>query len=121
MADEGTTATKRRRGKTAGQAAESKKTPAASKPAASKKNGMTSKEAIRAVLAKSSEPMKALEIAEQAIPLTSLKGATPGATIAAVLYVEAKKDNGIVVQVEKGTFKLREESPAPASDSEPEG
>lgn len=80
------------------------------KPRRSRAEGkLSSKEAIRQVLA-SGEPMKSAAIAEAAVPLTDLQGATPAATIAAVLSVEAKKENGLVERVEKGTFKLRAEA-----------
>jgi hypothetical protein len=41
------------------------------------------------------------------VPLaTSLRGKTPSQTFYSVLYSESKKADGLVVQVERGTFKL---------------
>jgi hypothetical protein len=45
-------------------------------------------------------------IIEAGVPMTSLKGKTPGQTFYSILYAEAKKPNGLVVQVDTGTFKL---------------
>jgi hypothetical protein len=47
------------------------------------------------------------EIIKEGVPLaTSLKGRTPGQTFYSTLYEESKKADGLVVQVERGTFKL---------------
>jgi hypothetical protein len=37
---------------------------------------------------------------------TSLRGKTPGQTFYSVLYSESKREDGLVIQVDRGTFKL---------------
>jgi hypothetical protein len=70
-------------------------------------DSMTGREAIEKILTGKRNPMPASEIAEQAAKIaTGLKGKTPKATLAALLYTEAKKDDGLVVKSGKGTFKL---------------
>jgi hypothetical protein len=68
---------------------------------------MTTKQAIEQVLSGRRKPMPVREIIAASVPLaTSLKGKTPGQTFYSVLYSEAKRDDGLVVQVGRGTFKL---------------
>ena len=51
--------------------------------------------------------MRVPEIIEAGVPLaTSLRGKTPGQTFYSVLYSESKRADGLVVQVDRGTFKL---------------
>jgi hypothetical protein len=68
---------------------------------------MSTKEAIETVLTGKRKPMPVREIIAAGVPLaTSLKGKTPGQTFYSVLYSESKKADGLVVQVDRGTFKL---------------
>jgi HB1, ASXL, restriction endonuclease HTH domain len=68
---------------------------------------MTTKQAIEKVLKGNRRGMRVPAIIEAGVPLaTSLKGQTPGQTFYSVLYSESKKADGLVVQVERGTFKL---------------
>jgi hypothetical protein len=68
---------------------------------------MTTKEAIEKVLRSRRKGMRVPQIIEAALPLaTNLKGRTPGQTIYSVLYSESKKSDGLVVQVDRGTFRL---------------
>jgi hypothetical protein len=62
-----------------------------------KRNGLHSSEIIEAVLA---------------TPDVKLGGKTPGATISAILAVEAAKPDGMFERVAPGTFKLRPQSRA---------
>jgi hypothetical protein len=57
-----------------------------------KRNGLPTSEIIERVLAH---------------PDVHLGGATPGATISAILATEAKKDDGLLERVAPGTFRLR--------------
>jgi hypothetical protein len=68
---------------------------------------MSTKQAIEQVLKGRRRGMRVPEIIAAGIPLaTSLKGQTPGQTFYSVLYSESKKADGLVVQVDRGTFKL---------------
>jgi hypothetical protein len=68
---------------------------------------MNTKQAIEKVLAGKRNGMRVRAIIEAGVPLaTSLKGATPGQTFYSVLYSEAKKADGLVVQTGRGMFKL---------------
>jgi hypothetical protein len=69
---------------------------------------MTKKQAIGAVLTGKRKPMRSSRRSSPAgVPLaTSLKGKTPGQVFYSVLYSEAKKPDGLVVQTGKGMFKL---------------
>lgn len=68
---------------------------------------MNTKAAIEQVLKGKRNGLRVPAIIEAGVPLaTSLKGKTPGQTFYSVLYAEAKKADGLVVQVSKGTFKL---------------
>ncbi len=67
---------------------------------------MTTKEAIESVLKGKRRPLRVPEIIEAGVPLSNLKGATPGQVFYSVLYSESKKADGLVVQVDRGTFKL---------------
>jgi len=72
-------------------------------------NPLTTMQAVQKVLARAKKPMTAKEIAAKVVPMVpGLKGKTPEATVAAKLYVEAKKPDGIVKRAEtaKG-FVLR--------------
>ena len=67
---------------------------------------MTTKQAIEQVLTGKRKPVRVPVIIEAAVPLSSLKGKTPGQTIYSVLYSEAKRADGLVVQTGHGEFKL---------------
>jgi HB1, ASXL, restriction endonuclease HTH domain len=68
---------------------------------------VNTKQAIEKVMSGKRRPMRVPEIIAAGVPLaTSLKGKTPGQTFYSVLYSESKKADGLVVQVERGTFKL---------------
>jgi hypothetical protein len=68
---------------------------------------MTTKQAIEQVLTGKRRGLRVPQIIEAGVPLaTSLKGRTPGQTFYSVLYSEAKRPDGLVVQVDRGTFKL---------------
>jgi hypothetical protein len=68
---------------------------------------LTTKRAIEHVLTGQRKPMTVAEITEAALPLTSLKGATPKQVFYSVLYSENRKADGLVTKVgPKGTFKL---------------
>jgi hypothetical protein len=68
---------------------------------------MTTKQAIEQVLKSKRNGMRVPAIIEAGVPLaTTLKGKTPGQTFYSVLYAEAKKPHGLVVQTGRGTFKL---------------
>jgi HB1, ASXL, restriction endonuclease HTH domain len=60
-----------------------------------KRNGLPTSEIIDAVLATRG---------------VKLGGKTPGATVSAILAVEAAKPEGVVVRVSPGVFKLRPQS-----------
>ena len=69
---------------------------------------ISGRQAIQQVLA-DGKPRKAKTIVKTAAQIANgLKGKTPDATLSAMLYVEAKKSDGIVVRTKnKGEFKLR--------------
>ena len=68
---------------------------------------MSTKQAIEQVLKSKRTGMRVPEIIKAGVSLaTSLKGKTPGQTFYSVLYSESKKADGLVVQVDRGTFKL---------------
>jgi hypothetical protein len=67
---------------------------------------LSTKQAIEKVLTGKRNPMRVPDIIKEGVPLTALKGKTPGQTFYSVLYAEAKKPDGLVTQVAKGTFKL---------------
>lgn len=67
---------------------------------------LTTRQAIEKVLTGKRKGMRVPEIAAAGVPLTNLKGATPQQTFYSVLYSEAKKPHGLVVQIGRGTFKL---------------
>jgi hypothetical protein len=68
---------------------------------------ITGREAIKQVLA-DGKPRKAKAITVEAQELAQLQGKTPLATLSALLYVEAKKSDGLFVRTKnKGEFKLR--------------
>ncbi len=72
----------------------------------SPKKKLTAKAAIEKVLTDNGKPMKVPEIIEQALPLTSLGGATPGQTIYSILYAENRKLDGLFTRVGRGEFGL---------------
>lgn len=64
---------------------------------------LTTMQAVRKVLGRAKGPMTAQEIALKVVPMVpGLKGATPAATVAAKLYTEAKKPDGVVRKVDGG-------------------
>jgi hypothetical protein len=67
---------------------------------------MTTKQAIEQVLKGKRNGMRVPAIIEAAVPLSNLKGRTPGQSFYSVLYAEAKKPHGLVVQTGRGEFKL---------------
>jgi hypothetical protein len=68
---------------------------------------LTTKQAIEKVLTGQRKPMTVAQITEAALPLTSLKGATPKQVFYSVLYGENKKADGLVVKAGTGgQFKL---------------
>jgi ribosomal protein S7 len=88
--------------------------------ATTEKQAITGRQAVARVMA-DGKPRKAKEITSEAVKLvTNMTGKTPEATLAALLYTEAKKKNGLVVKTrKKGEFKLRpvKAAPAPAAAS----
>ena len=75
--------------------------------AQTKENTLTTKQAIEHVLRGRRKPMRVPAIIEAGVPLaTTLKGKTPGQVFYSVLYSEAKKADGLVVQTGRGEFKL---------------
>jgi hypothetical protein len=78
---------------------------------------LTVNEALAKALEDATEPMKAKDIIDGALPLTSLKTKTPRATIAHALSVEARKDDGLFERTGAGMYRLREKkSPSPVTD-----
>ena len=75
---------------------------------------MTTKQAIEQVLTGKRKPMRVPAIIEAAVPLSNLAGKTPGQTVYSVLYSEAKKTDGLVVQTGKGEFRLNPKRKRPA-------
>jgi hypothetical protein len=68
---------------------------------------LSTKQAIEKVLTGKRKRMTVAQIADEAIPLTNLKGATPKQTFYSVLYGENRKKDGLVIKVGPGgTFKL---------------
>jgi hypothetical protein len=67
---------------------------------------VTTKQAIQKAMTGKRKPMSVAEIAEAAIPLSDLKGATPKQVIYCVLYSENKRPDGLVTRTDRGTFKL---------------
>jgi hypothetical protein len=70
---------------------------------------VSAKDAISRVLKKAGEPLKTKDIVERVLATkgVALNGATPAATIAAILSTENKKPDGLVERTEPGTYKLR--------------
>jgi hypothetical protein len=66
---------------------------------------MNTKQAIAHVL-KGKRKMRVPDIIVAGVPLTELKGKTPGQTFYSVLYAENKKPDGLVTQTSRGMFKL---------------
>jgi HB1, ASXL, restriction endonuclease HTH domain len=68
---------------------------------------VNTKAAIEHVLKGKRKGMRVPEIIAAGVPLaTNLKGRTPRQTFYSVLYSEAKKADGLVIQVDRGTFRL---------------
>ena len=67
---------------------------------------VTGREAIAIVLA-DGMPMKSRDICAAAAKLVTMKGKTPEASLSALLAVQAKKPEGLVIRTAPGTFKLR--------------
>ena len=64
---------------------------------------LTTMQAVQQVLKRAKGPMTAKQVAAKVVPMVpGLKGKTPEATVAAKLYVEAKKPDGILRKVEGG-------------------
>lgn len=89
---------------------------------------MTLVEAVKVVLAQSSEPLSASQITERVLTLGLWKteGKTPSATVSARLYMDIKKngDASAFKLVEKGKFVLRNASVVrsiPEESDEPKG
>ena len=61
---------------------------------------MTTKQAIQKAMTGKRKPMSVAEIAEAAIPLSDLKGATPKQVIYSVLYSENKRPDGFVTRTD---------------------
>jgi hypothetical protein len=82
--------------------------PAAPKAGPKAPKRVTGREAVRKVLA-DGKPRKTTEISTAAVKLMrpAPTGRTPEATIGALLYVQAKKDDGFVVRTGTGEFRLR--------------
>lgn len=74
--------------------------------AQTKKNMLTTKQAVEHVLKGKRRPLRVPQIIEVGVPLTTLKGKTPGQTFYSVLYSESRKADGLVVQAGRGEFKL---------------
>jgi hypothetical protein len=71
------------------------------------KTRVSGREAIEKVLA-DGQPRPLREITDEALKLaTGMNGKTPAATLAAWLYTQAKKSDGVVELVAKGQFRLR--------------
>ena len=70
----------------------------------------TAKQAAVEVLRRAGEPLKADEVGRRVLKVrgVELKGATPLATISAMLAVENKKPDGLFVRTAPGTYALRE-------------
>lgn len=67
---------------------------------------LTTKQAIEKVLTGRRKPMAVAEVADAAIPLSNLNGATPKQVIYSVLYSENKREDGLVIRTGKGEFRL---------------
>lgn len=75
---------------------------------------LTGKAAIEKVLENASGPMTVTEIADKAIPMSNLSGATPKQTVYSILYGEVKKGTAKWRKVGKGTFEATAGSEASA-------
>ena len=67
---------------------------------------LTTRAAIEHVLTGKRKPMTVSAIFDEAMPLTALAGKTPKQTFYSVVHSEKRKDDGVVVQVGRGLFKL---------------
>ena len=68
---------------------------------------MTLKQAVEAAMKGKRRSMTVSEIADAALPhATSVKRATPKQQLFSALYLEAKRQDGLVERVGKGEFKL---------------
>ncbi len=78
--------------------------------------GEPAKQVAIDVLRQAGEPLHAKEIAKRVLESgrsSGLKGKTPEATISAMLAVGSKAAGGPFTRVDKGTYALAEEPPAP--------
>jgi HB1, ASXL, restriction endonuclease HTH domain len=83
-----------------------------------KKSG---KAAALGILRRSGKAMPVKEVVAAALAdpqVTGLQGRTPAATLSAALYTEAKKPDGALVRVGRGTVKARPQPSASARSSE---
>jgi hypothetical protein len=82
------------------------------KPAA--KNKVSAKAAAVETLRGQRKGLHSSEIIEKVLATKGVKlaGKTPGATINAILAVEAAKEDGVFERVEPGVFRLRPQSRA---------
>lgn len=71
--------------------------------------GLSAKQAIQKVLKREGAPLATKVIVERVLATrgVSLKGATPAATIAAILSTENKKADGLFVRTDPGMYALR--------------
>jgi hypothetical protein len=85
---------------------------AGTRPPVRKREGLSAIDAAAKVLRRARGPMKVADIAAKAIALPEFhtKGKTPELSIQARLYTAAKA-GGVVVQVSRGTFDIRELNP----------
>lgn len=95
---------KTRTSKTAASKTAASKTAAARAPRPDGK--LSTRDAVVSVLTGKRNAMSVADIAEAALPMTNIKGATPKQQFYSLLYSEAKKTDGIVVKAGTGKFKL---------------
>lgn len=88
--------------------AKAKAQPKAAAKAPATKSGVSGRDAVAKVLA-DGQPRKTAEITSAAVKLVRppMTGKTPEATLSALLYTQAKRDDGLVILTGKGEFKLR--------------
>lgn len=101
---------RRRTARKSGPAAKKKTTTTAKKTTtASAATGLSAKQAIVKILKREGAPLATKTIVERVLATrgVSLKGATPAATIAAILSTENKKADGLFVRTDPGMYALR--------------
>lgn len=75
----------------------------------------TGRDVMIQLLREANGPLKAKAITSAAVQIaTGLLGPTPEQTLNAMLYVSARKADGVFVKTGKGEFDLRERHAAPA-------